>query len=240
MTIGSVAGGTGAPGSGCPHSRGATALRKWLTRSASPRYGAEVPSVALVEWNSRRAQRVQDLLGAHERVGGVGVGRRWRTEQLNWALVLRVAAEFQGYCRDLHDLAAEEIAVQAGQLNGQLQAVVRSMLTEGRRLDGGNANAGNLGSDFGRLGLSLWPEIKRHSERRAAIWNARLDALNDARNAVAHDDTAKLAELAIKGYPLSRLATIRRFYSGVSGLALITDRVVADYLRKLLGGASPW
>ena len=28
-------------------------------------------------------------------------GRRWQTEQLNWALILRLAAEFQGFARDL-------------------------------------------------------------------------------------------------------------------------------------------
>jgi hypothetical protein len=37
-----------------------------------------------------------------------------------------------------------------------------------------------------------------------------LAALSDARNAIAHDDHAKINELAADGYLLSRLATLNR------------------------------
>lgn len=199
-----------------------------------------MPSAALIEWQTTRANRIDDLLEAHVQVGGVGAGRRWRTEQLNWALILRVAAEFQGYCRDLHDLAADEVAVAAGQLNGPLQLVVRGMLTEGRRLSSGNAGPGHLGSDFGRFGLSLWPELNARWPSRAVGWNRQLEALNDARNAIAHADHAKIVELESRGYRLAQLRTIKRFRSSVNGLASGMDEVLGSYLYRLLGGPGPW
>lgn len=153
---------------------------------------------------------------------------------------MRVAAEFQGYCRDLHDLAADEVAAAAGQLNGPLQLVVRGMLTEGRKLSSGNAGPGNLGSDFGRFGLSLWPELNARWPSRAVGWKGQLEALNGARNAIAHADQAKMAELVEQGYRLAQLSTIRRFHSSVNGLASGMDEVLGRYLYRLLGGTPPW
>jgi hypothetical protein len=60
-------------------------------------------SVALNAWRSTRAGRLDRLRSAHTAIGGSGRGRRWVTEELNHALVLRLAAEFQGFARDLHE-----------------------------------------------------------------------------------------------------------------------------------------
>jgi hypothetical protein len=200
-----------------------------------------VGSIALAEWKTLRSQRINDLLDAHSRVGGTGPGRRWRTEQLNWALILRVAAEFQGYCRALHDLAADEFASEATQINLLVPTVIRLRFTEGRRLDVGNARPSSLGSDFGRFGFELWPSLNRRWPGTADGWKRRLEVLNDARNAIAHDDRGKMTKLAAEGYPLSRLKTIRGLRSSVDGLARAMDDVVADHLHKLLGRRGrPW
>jgi hypothetical protein len=61
-----------------------------------------VASKALALWRTERTRHLDELLGAHRLVGGTGRGRRWRTSALNEALVLRLAAEFQGFARDLH------------------------------------------------------------------------------------------------------------------------------------------
>jgi hypothetical protein len=54
-------------------------------------------------WRKERSERLDELLHAHQSVGGPSRGRRWRTATLNEALLLRLAAEFQGFARDLHD-----------------------------------------------------------------------------------------------------------------------------------------
>lgn len=62
-------------------------------------------SAALTQWRTGRASKLSNLLSAHVAVGGSKAGRRWATEELNHAIVLRLASEFQGFCRDLHDEA---------------------------------------------------------------------------------------------------------------------------------------
>lgn len=63
-------------------------------------------SAALAGWQEERAERLAQLVDAHQSVGGSGPGRRVGTEQLNWALILRVASEFQGFARQLHTESA--------------------------------------------------------------------------------------------------------------------------------------
>ncbi len=198
-------------------------------------------SSALIEWTGKRASNLRELFDAHVQVGGTGPGRRWRTQQLNLALILRLAAEFQGYCRDLHDLAADEFATQAGQLNGSLQSIIRAQLTQGRKLDSGNAGPGNLGTDFARIGLKLWAEIEKRRPGRAPAWNKSMTALNDARNGVAHDDRVKLARVTAAGYRLTELRTMRNFQRDADQLVAVMDDVVSTHLHQLFGGTSkPW
>jgi hypothetical protein len=199
-----------------------------------------MPSQALDEWTTERASNLRELFHAHTLVGGSAPGRRWRTQQLNLALILRLAAEFQGYCRDLHDLAADEFAVQAGRQNDSLQQILRVQLTQGRKLDSGNAGPGNIGSDFARIGLQLWSEVDRRRPRRAPAWNSSMTALNDARNAVAHDDRAGLARIAADGYRLTELRTMKVFQRDAGKLVTVMDDVVSSHLAQLFGGIKPW
>lgn len=192
------------------------------------------------DWTSRRAANLAELFDAHAQVGGVAPGRRWRTQQLNLALILRLAAEFQGYCRDLHDLAADEFSAQAGQSNASLRQIIRGQLTQGRKLDSGNAGPGNVGSDFARFGIRLWPEVEKRRPRRASAWNKSMDALNAARNAVAHDDRAGLAKITADGYRLTELKTMKNFQRDAGQLAVVMDDVVASHLGTLFGGTKPW
>lgn len=196
-------------------------------------------SAALVEWQGPRQARIDELITAHARVGGVGSGRRWRTQQLNWSLVLRVAAEFQGFSRALHDEAAVYFIQEVGGLNGDLQAVLYNVVARDRLLDRGNAHPGSLGADFGRFGLDVWPTLtKRYSA--ASGWNEGLEQLNRARNAIAHDNTATISQLAVEGWPLSQLATVKRFRRSADRLAVGMDTVLAEHLQRLLGGPRPW
>jgi hypothetical protein len=189
-------------------------------------------------WRGQRQHRIDELLAAHSAVGGSGPGRRWATEQLNWALTLRLAAEFQGFARDLHDLAVEHfVGVVAGG-NEPLASAIRNRMNENRALDRGNANPGSIGADYQRLGLSLWSAL-RSADSRADAWNANLEALNEARNGIAHADDGKLVALRDRGYPV-KLRTVRRWKRNLDGLATTMDYVVSDYLDTLLRAGRPW
>ena len=74
-----------------------------------------------------------------------------------------------------------------------LRPIVRAEFTRERKLDRGNANPGNLGEDFGRLGIEFWDEVKKLSPRNSAR-NRSLEMLNLWRNAIAHQhfDPGKL------------------------------------------------
>lgn len=197
-----------------------------------------MPSDAYVEWGGQRQARIAELLAAHATIGGSGRGRRWRTSQLNWALTLRIAGEFQGFARDLHTLAVAHFVDSVAQGNTALGNVIQVQLTTNRALDHKNATPSSLASDFGRLGLELWPTL-RVASSQALRWQVSLEALNKARNAIAHVNEDDLGRLAGDGYPI-RLRTIERWQRNLDGLASTMDDVVADYLDRLLKRGRPW
>lgn len=119
-----------------------------------------------------------------------------------------------------------------------LATMLRSNLTRSRDLDKGNAHPGSLGQDFNRLGFQLWPALSA-ADPRVRRWQIDLEALNAARNAIAHAEDHRLAQLTAQGYPM-QLVTVRRWQRSLNGLARCLDRVVADSLALLLGSPAPW
>jgi hypothetical protein len=195
-------------------------------------------SMALTSWQTDRRQRLDELLAAHQTVGGAGPGRRWRTRELNWALTLRLAGEFQGFARHLHDLAVDHFVdiVSAG--NVQLAEVLEQRTKTNRKLDRGNAQPGSLGSDFALLGLTLWPALE-HADPRTSDWKASLERLNAVRNAIAHVDQDALDQLRRDGHPVT-LTAVRSWQRDLDRLAVAMDDVVSTYLDGLLGQGRPW
>jgi hypothetical protein len=198
-----------------------------------------MPSPAYNDWVGARRDRFNELLSAHVRVGGSGPGRRWRTQQLNWSLTFRLAGEFQGFARELHDQSIECCINPIFSINPDLADMLRINMQHNRQLDRGNAQPSALGSDFGRLGLLLWPTLKRVS-RNAERWQDELKSLNLARNAIAHDDQDKFLELKSLGKMPITLTTVKTWRRSLDSLASTMDDVVGDYLGTLLGGPRPW
>jgi hypothetical protein len=60
-----------------------------------------VTSAALRNWKTDRAAHLDRLLAARRALRGMN--RRWVTDELNHSLILRMASEFQGFARELHD-----------------------------------------------------------------------------------------------------------------------------------------
>lgn len=195
-------------------------------------------SLAYQSWLGVRAQNIDELVAAHASVGGTGRGRRWRTTQLNLAITMRLAAEFQGFARALHDESSDFLCDRTIKNDPTLYAIFRAGLARGRGLDSKNANPGWLGSDFAQLGLTLWPAL-RVSNSKAASWNTALEELNTARNAIAHDDQAGFTKLPQTRYPIT-LGVIKGWRKSLDGLAREMDTVVGDYLTLIAGGQRPW
>jgi hypothetical protein len=200
-------------------------------------YGS-VSSMALTSWRSDRQQRLDELLAAHQTVGGTGPGRRWRTRELNWALTLRLAGEFQGFARHLHDLAVDYFVDIVSGGNVQLAEVLEQRTKTNRKLDRGNAQPGSLGSDFALLGLTLWPALEQ-ADPRASDWKTSLERLNTVRNAIAHVDQDALDQLRRDGHPVT-LTAVRGWRRDLDRLAENMDDVVSAYLDGLLGQGRPW
>ena len=197
-----------------------------------------MPSVSLNTWTTVRAQRIKRLRAAHEAFGGTGPGRRWVTDELNHALILRLASEFQGFARDLHDECGLFIARCLAPGNQQLQDSLRIPYTLYRKMNQGNADPGTLGNDFGLFGMVLWADLQARYPTHAGAWNQKLLALNMARNGIAHDDGTKIARVQANGWPLT-LRSVDRWKSSLDGLARGIDRAVGGHL-KLMYGTTPW
>lgn len=195
-------------------------------------------SAALTDWNAARSNRLDELLAAHVRIGGTGVGRRTETEQINWALILRLAGEFQGFVRDLHAEGAAWFARHVADGNVALETTLATLITQSSKLDIGNATPGAIGDAFARFGVRWWPALEAHDERSKGR-QGKLEKVNRARNAIAHGRLNELDDLRIEGTPLN-LATIRRWRSALNGLADTMDIVLANHLAVFLGAGDPW
>jgi hypothetical protein len=113
-----------------------------------------VTSAALSEWKTDRAVRLNRLVAAHRTVRGVN--RRWITDELNHSLILRLASEFQGFARALHEEASQAVVAALIPNDPDRQDALLAAFLTGRRLSSGNAEPEALRRDFGRFGLSLW------------------------------------------------------------------------------------
>jgi hypothetical protein len=190
-----------------------------------------MPSRSLFEWQNRRRLLLDEVEDAHRSVGGVGPGRRHATEQINQAYAVLLSAHFQAYCRDLHSECADYLvrAVPAALADMFLAALMWN-----RKLDHGNPNAGNLGSDFGRFELNFWADVE-HIDHRNEVRRELLDELNLWRNAIAHQDFDPVR----LGAGALQLRQVRTWRAACQQLALDFDEVMRSHLERRLGG-SPW
>ncbi len=187
-----------------------------------------MPSVSYRRWRTIRRAALELVEAAHATVHGTGAGRREATRQLNHGYAVLLAAEFQGFCRELH---TEAVVFFASSIPVPQRAAVIDNFALNRQLDRGNVNPGSLGSDFGRLGLDWWDAIDR-AESLGPTMRRELDTLNNWRNAIAHND-----------FDPRRLGgTIRLMFSTVRGwrrvcnqLARLFDQVLADHLTTVTG-----
>jgi hypothetical protein len=195
-----------------------------------------VQSKAQTAWRTDRSTRIDNLVAAHRAVTRGVRGRQWVTEEINHALILRLAAEFQGFCRDLHDECIDAF-LAAGRTGPAMDGIVRASLHRSRAIDSRNATWGTICSDFGIFGVDLATELKTLWGNSYPARIGALDRMNKARNAIAHDDRSKLAECSAE-QPLT-LVTIRRWRATLGRLGSGLDKILKAYLAQLTG-LDPW
>jgi hypothetical protein len=193
-------------------------------------------SVALDEWRSTGLDRLNELEEIHAEATGRGPGRRWGTEQLNRSLFVALVAQFQTYCRNLHDEAIDALVAEA---SSRQAGILRTLVTQGRKLDTQTPRTAHLGSDFGRLGFTMIDAIK-DADRRSEQILVDLDRLVEFRNAIGHGNEAQIAALADAGEIRSTKNSYRRYRRALDRLAGTMDDVVAAKLGNVLGIPAPW
>jgi len=147
--------------------------------------------------------------------------------------VVLLCSHFQRFCRDLYSESIDHLTAQPA--FAALVPVLRSALIVGLKLSIGNANPGNIGADFSKLGVDFWEQVRKR-DRRNRIRQQRLEELHRWRNAVAHQD---FTSPAIGGREALRISEIRAWRSVCECLALEFDRVMSVYLQSITG-VRPW
>jgi len=199
-----------------------------------------MPSKALAQWDTTRSDAMDRLERVHRAVTGGLAGRPRDVTELNHALFLRLAGEVQGFCRDLHDESIDAICTPAVITQADLMNAFRANATTGRKLDMGNAGAAQIGHDWTKLGMQLWPTLKANYPSATVggkSWSDRLEWLNRARNGIAHNDVQKIQDA--HGEHALTLSTFRSMRGRLSRFAIALDKVTGAYLTSATG-SRPW
>jgi hypothetical protein len=193
-----------------------------------------MPSLSLQQWLGERAGTLDVLEGAHRSVRGAGPGAREATQQINQAYAVLLSGQFQGFCRDLHSECADHLVTPV--TDPDLREMLRRNLVFGRKIDRGNPNPGNLGSDFNRFMLAFWSLVDAHRTQNPARQSA-LEELNAWRNAIAHQDFT--AAMLKAGRLNLTLAQVQAWRKACDGLARSFEDVLGGHLQRLTG-IVPW
>lgn len=192
-----------------------------------------MPSRSLRKWQMTAGRALNEMEAARLAVRGSGRGRRIAMQQMNQAYVILLLSLFQRFCRELHEECVEHLMQQPGLR--PYEEILNLRFIEGRKLDSGNPNPGNIGSDFGRLGVRLWPELRQLASR-GKVHHEALATLNHWRNAIAHQD---FRNPELRGRTTIQRTEIRRWRTACNQLAVDMDKVMYAYLWRITA-APPW
>lgn len=151
---------------------------------------------------------------------------------MNHSYCVLLAAEFQGYCRELHN---ESIFTLRAAVPPLMAQTVADEFRLNRQLDRANPTPSVLAADFGRFGFDLWPAVDA-IDPRGKLLRRLLEELNLWRNAIAHSD---FNPARLGGRITVPVRRVRRWRAACHRLARRLDAVVGNRLR-LLTGVRPW
>lgn len=191
-----------------------------------------MPSRSFQFWQLDRLSALDQIAAAHVAIGGNAPGRRYATQQINFAYATLLSSHFQGFCRDLHSEAGDSVCAPSTDRRLQL---LRKRLMSGRKLDFGNPNSANLAIDFKYFDFVLWDAMQL-LDAKNAVRRTQLDELMAWRNAIAHQD---FDPGKLKGRTTLQLATVRRWRGACEQLATDLDMVVRNQVATITGQL-PW
>lgn len=186
-------------------------------------------------WRTTRSEALDKLEATHREIRVNHTGRPYNAEHMNHAFALALAAQFQGFCRDLHSECSDHLMQSLRHLNVRQDVVdvLSERMVAGRKLDNKNANPSSIGSDFGFFGFKFIQEVKDHNQRNEGRLK-KLEQLNTWRNAIAHAD---FADERVAGY--LTIAKVRQWRNACNHLASQFDSVMRIKLNSLTGN-EPW
>lgn len=189
-----------------------------------------MPSAAFTRWDIARRAALDEVEFAHRIVDDPKLSRPDAATRIIHAYMILLSSQFPGYCRDLHS----EGIVIPDDLSRQWRTMIQTSLRRNRKLDTGNPNPGNIGSDFGRFDVGFWNEVEKLDPLNEAHKNS-LDRLSTWRNAIAHEffDDTKLKPSALD------LGIVRSWRDACHSLAGAFDEVIANRIRTVTG-RNPW
>jgi len=131
------------------------------------------------------------------------------------------------------------VDVQVSVANPAQATMLRTLLTSKRQLDHKNPRIAAFGSDFGRLGLTLVPNLKSLGLDVVDALD-KLETLVDFRNGLAHGNETEVAASIATGRIKATLGSYREHRTTLTLLTANIDTVVAAGLATGLGISAPW
>lgn len=162
-----------------------------------------------------RLRDVDQLMAAHETVGGLEPGRRYDVEGLNRAAVLMLSAHFEGYVEDVmrEALTALHVRIDPTPLVGPFH----------------NPWPDRIDDLFAFIGMSKPSRSVSWQRASNASVRENLEKLVRTRNQIAHGATGVSV----------RKVDVTRYRKYVEGFATRFDRLVRTQVRALTG-SYPW
>ena len=190
-------------------------------------------------WVHDRLARIDVLATGHASVGGVsGPGRpKEASKPLAHAYTIGMLSEFQGFVRDLHDLAVERLVSASGAASTYTPILIDGM-TAGRGIDRGNATTPTVKADFARIGLSPL-NLGIYNSRWSIGDSAEFDLLLRLRNALGHGNETELRALLAGGAVKDTVSWARARIPLLNRYVRALDKLVWEHLARATG-KEPW
>lgn len=201
---------------------------------------AYAQSEPLKRWLGGRRVVIDVLATGHAKVGELtGPGRPLDVSKpLAHAYVIVTVSQFQGFTRDLHDLAVERL-VSASGTSGTYAPLLTEAIVSGRNIDRGNPTHRNIRADFARIGLSPL-NLTAYNQRWSTPGDVpEFDRLIALRNAVGHSNETEMRSLFASGEVQDTVSWARRRLPVLNRYARALDHVVWDHM-KATTGEEPW
>lgn len=190
-----------------------------------------MPSLSYIDWASSRRRALDEMEAAC--LAADVVHRRAAAQHVIQAYTMIVAAQFQGFCRDVHSETVNELTV--GLVPPHFRYMIGFDLMWGRQLDRGNAQPSSIGTDFNRLGLSIWNVLAARSNK-STLYKLALEDLNMWRNAIAHQD---FDNTRLAGRRTVKFRDVGRWVRACRWLAKEIDLACRDHVYYMKG-VYPW